>query len=445
MAIVYCYTNNINNKKYIGITTRTMKEREKSHLYEAYNENSGTYNTPFKRAIRKYGINGFNLDILHKDVTKEEALRLESEYIKEFRTYYKYKNGNGYNATIGGEYISNPKDRILKIDIYNKYSIKAVYESMSEAEKLEGQRLINFSNNKGNLSSNTKYIYMPEKDYDEETIEYDVLSKLKSSVVQLSMEGEFIKIWTNRKEAKNETKASNIALCLKGDRLSSGGYRWVKLDDYLNNIYTIKDAKDMKMIYIAIDLDGCYKGEFLGLEEVKNKTNASHTDVSKITKNQQENRVSGDYIWFLKEEYESLSKEDIAEVLKRNSVSDNRVIAFKDEKQLCFKNKVECGKYFGLSSVTIKIKIDKQERVKGWLLNNRNKFKAINKDEYISNKNTPSPKNQTGHKNISYRKDKGKYYIQKKHNGIFYRRYAKTLEEALIERAKLYSELGLSF
>lgn len=60
MAIVYCYTNKINNKKYIGITIRRMEERERSHLYEAYNVNCETYNTPFKRVIRKYGLRNFN-------------------------------------------------------------------------------------------------------------------------------------------------------------------------------------------------------------------------------------------------------------------------------------------------------------------------------------------------------------------------------------------------
>ena len=37
MAIVYCFTNKTNNKKYIGMTIRTLEERIESHKYEAYN------------------------------------------------------------------------------------------------------------------------------------------------------------------------------------------------------------------------------------------------------------------------------------------------------------------------------------------------------------------------------------------------------------------------
>lgn len=32
MFTIYCYTNKINGKKYIGITSRSMKERE-THIY----------------------------------------------------------------------------------------------------------------------------------------------------------------------------------------------------------------------------------------------------------------------------------------------------------------------------------------------------------------------------------------------------------------------------
>ena len=118
--IVYCYTNKLNGKKYIGITSRSLDEREKSHLYEAYNKNLSTYNVPFKRAIRKYGIDNFDKAILYVCDSFDEACEKEKFYIEKYKTYYKYKNSNGYNATIGGDYISCPKDKVYQIDI-DKY------------------------------------------------------------------------------------------------------------------------------------------------------------------------------------------------------------------------------------------------------------------------------------------------------------------------------------
>ena len=40
MGYIYKITNNINQKIYIGLTTLSVEERWKSHLYTAFNENS---------------------------------------------------------------------------------------------------------------------------------------------------------------------------------------------------------------------------------------------------------------------------------------------------------------------------------------------------------------------------------------------------------------------
>lgn len=81
MFTIYCYTNKINGKKYIGITSRSMKERENSHIYETKEMRSKNF--PFKRALIKYGIENFNLEILEQVETKEEACQKEIFYIKK--------------------------------------------------------------------------------------------------------------------------------------------------------------------------------------------------------------------------------------------------------------------------------------------------------------------------------------------------------------------------
>lgn len=35
MYLIYCYTNKTNYKKYIGITSRSIEEREANHIYES--------------------------------------------------------------------------------------------------------------------------------------------------------------------------------------------------------------------------------------------------------------------------------------------------------------------------------------------------------------------------------------------------------------------------
>lgn len=88
---VYCHTNKINGKKYIGITCRTLNER--------WRHGEGYIGQPFYSAINKYGWNGFKHEILFENVTCEYACNKEIELIKEYKTY---NNKFGYNADMGG-------------------------------------------------------------------------------------------------------------------------------------------------------------------------------------------------------------------------------------------------------------------------------------------------------------------------------------------------------
>ena len=86
---VYCIENLKNQKKYIGVTTRTISERFKEHCKAQ---------SAIGKTIRKYGEENFSVIRLDYARSKEELLRLETEYIEKFGTYK-----NGYNQTIGGD------------------------------------------------------------------------------------------------------------------------------------------------------------------------------------------------------------------------------------------------------------------------------------------------------------------------------------------------------
>lgn len=98
MFIVYKITNMINGKQYIGITKHSLKRRWQEHVNSA---NSLNDYYVFHKAIKKYGASNFQLEVLAKDLTKEEAQEKERLYIKQYNTYY--LNNKGYNMTFGGE------------------------------------------------------------------------------------------------------------------------------------------------------------------------------------------------------------------------------------------------------------------------------------------------------------------------------------------------------
>lgn len=91
---VYKHTNKINNKVYVGITTRKPKERWGSY------GNGYKNNAHFYSAIEKYGWENFEHEIIAEGLTKEEAYKKEIELI----TFYKSNDRKfGYNKSSGGD------------------------------------------------------------------------------------------------------------------------------------------------------------------------------------------------------------------------------------------------------------------------------------------------------------------------------------------------------
>lgn len=95
MGYIYCITNKINQKKYIGKTLNTVENRWKEHL-KAYKRRKYEKRALYD-AMNKYGVNNFECETIGEfpDNILEE---MEQKFIKEYNTYH-----YGYNLTIGGD------------------------------------------------------------------------------------------------------------------------------------------------------------------------------------------------------------------------------------------------------------------------------------------------------------------------------------------------------
>ena len=96
--LIYCYTNKINGKRYIGQTTQKLKSRHAQHISDSKSLNKKR--TYFHSAINKYGIENFDLVILEENKTLEELNELEKFYIAFYNTN---DREFGYNTADGGE------------------------------------------------------------------------------------------------------------------------------------------------------------------------------------------------------------------------------------------------------------------------------------------------------------------------------------------------------
>ena len=94
---IYCITNNINNKVYIG---QAIKLRKRLLVHINYKEDSN----PLYKAFSKYGIENFEFTILEEfegknyNEIKKKLDELEIYYINKYDSYNK-----GYNQTLGGD------------------------------------------------------------------------------------------------------------------------------------------------------------------------------------------------------------------------------------------------------------------------------------------------------------------------------------------------------
>lgn len=98
MNKIYLITNNINNKKYVGKTTKSLQTRFSQHI----NSKRWGRNTHIGNAIDKYGAENFSIELLEETNNWEVS---EAHYIELYKTN---DRRYGYNRTPGGDF--NPMD-----------------------------------------------------------------------------------------------------------------------------------------------------------------------------------------------------------------------------------------------------------------------------------------------------------------------------------------------
>lgn len=111
MAHIYSITNLIDNKQYVGKTSKVNPyDRWRQHVQLAkslnnLNENNSAHTMHIIRAMHKYGIQNFKFRVI-EECKEDNINERESYWINKLDTYK-----NGYNCTLGGEGIKkDPED-----------------------------------------------------------------------------------------------------------------------------------------------------------------------------------------------------------------------------------------------------------------------------------------------------------------------------------------------
>lgn len=200
MYKVYKYTSP-SNKIYIGITCKTLACRAR------YNGCGYDGCAAFERAIKKYGWNNFQCEILAQDLTEEEAKRLEKYYIKLYDSTNPEK---GYNITKGGDGTALFDEKEI-VSLWNK-----------------GLKVSEIIEQVGCCSETIKNILSANGIDGKERIKRSAGKYHQKQVYQFDKQGNFLNSYESVAEAERQTKVhhSNIVNVCNGKRKSAGGYKW---------------------------------------------------------------------------------------------------------------------------------------------------------------------------------------------------------------------------
>jgi group I intron endonuclease len=91
-VIIYKVANKISGNIYIGQTVKSLQERKRQHIKKSQNPKS-----KFHKAIKSYGVDNFNWEVIDTANSKDELNKKEIRYITEYNSIE-----NGYNMISGG-------------------------------------------------------------------------------------------------------------------------------------------------------------------------------------------------------------------------------------------------------------------------------------------------------------------------------------------------------
>jgi group I intron endonuclease len=166
-GFIYQYTHKVNSKMYIGKTRQVLQDRLDDHKTRSFQKTCRNYECHFHRAIRKYGYDTFNINILHTIIgdsvgyLDKELYKLEVHYIAEFNSFNDgYNSDKGGRGTCGMKHSKETRARISSSNMGKVMSEEAKVKMREAGRKRVEAELLGISNvDAKNRLCKTVYLY----------------------------------------------------------------------------------------------------------------------------------------------------------------------------------------------------------------------------------------------------------------------------------------------
>ena len=232
MACIYKITNTINNKVYIGETTRTMKARWQQHKSRV---KMPEYTEYLYRAIRKYGIENFIIEELIQ-CADEDRFKIETEYITKYRSWVGFEDCKGYNLALSQEGVAP----VIAQEILNCWNDGLTIVQISD--RLH-KNIKTISHSLKNDGITQEQIYERRKQ--------NAGKHSRKSIIQYTMNGDYVNQYESisaAAKAMNKTSPSQIQKSCAGNiSLTAYGYVWqYEDDDNIEEVVALLKTKTKK-------------------------------------------------------------------------------------------------------------------------------------------------------------------------------------------------------
>lgn len=199
--IIYKLTSP-SNKSYVGLTEKKLEHRLSQHIINSSKDNK----TQLNKALKKYPIDQWNIEILEKCENRDQLVEKEIFYINKFDTY-----NNGYNMTLGGDGVDSNSASKLRLEYYKSDKGKEWKKELSKRFKE------NNPNKKGNIPWNKGKVGCFKHTEETKKKLSDIKKKTQSAILKKAWkEGKF----DNRKNASNAEEMEARGCTMKGRKQS---------------------------------------------------------------------------------------------------------------------------------------------------------------------------------------------------------------------------------